>query len=175
MFNIDPYAKRIYIRDAQDHDKYSCSNIVRAVLNDKHWQPYENNIGYGGTLNLVAIQNEQVVGFATTLLPPLPSFKPRGMYDVLRPYIGFVGRLPQDKGQSIGMSLVEEVCQRLLEKGAHRNVFLECENGLKTYYERLGFRYIGPEKVASEHNVQVARGLYRRQCLRHDAMSDFLT
>lgn len=136
----------ITIRIANMND-WGAANLIHksAYPNDSY--TYADNIRASGTINLVAVKENQVVGYITALVNP-PTPDGRAMWMRMRPYIGYVGVLPYHRGLGIAKELVREAARRSLQYTGEYYIYLETEEKNETaqrLYEKLGFEVVPAE------------------------------
>lgn len=144
----------ITIRDANMNDWGAANLIHKSAFPDDRYI-YADNIRASGTINLVAVIENQVVGYITILVnPPTPDGK--AMWMRMRPYIGYVGVLPNYRGLGIAKKLVGEGSRRALQYTGENFIYLETEEINETarkLYERLGFEVVPPETLRELFNA----------------------
>jgi ribosomal protein S18 acetylase RimI-like enzyme len=135
----------IEVRTATADDHPAASVVQQACLTEPHPYQYANNILCTGTVNLVAVQNEAVVGFLSVLLG---GHDPGGahLWQRLRPYLAFVGVLPEAQRRGVGSMLVRHAAELLLHR-IGTGVWVECRENLSGLYEGLGFDRCAPDFV----------------------------
>ncbi|MFC7300377.1 GNAT family N-acetyltransferase [Cognatiluteimonas weifangensis] len=133
--------------------------IQHAVLPSNHPYQYAQNIGRDGTINLVARIDGAIVAYASVLIDrPDPSS--RHLWKRLRPYLAFVGVLPNFQRQGIGVALVRRALQ-LSDPHRTSGIWLECEEGAATFYEKAGFSRVTPEAVRKHSGIHPQGLVYR--------------
>jgi ribosomal protein S18 acetylase RimI-like enzyme len=144
----------ITIRNANMND-WGAANLIHKSAYPDDFYTYANNIRASGTINLVAVIENKVVGYITTLVnPPTPDGK--AMWMRMRPYIGYVGVLPDYRGLGIAKELVREGSRRALQYTGEGYIYLEAEEENETaqrLYERLGFEAVPPEILRELFNA----------------------
>ena len=125
--------------------------IQEAVLPPEHPYLYWQNIGGMGTFNLVAMLDGQVVGYISCLVGQ-PSQGEPTLWRRARPYIGFVGVLPEWQNHGIGPQLVRTLVRVLRENlRITETIWLECkpdgDGREQRAYLRAGFELVPPEDV----------------------------
>lgn len=147
------------IRAASPDDFQGASAVQHAVIPDGHPYEYARNILCPGTVNLVAIHNGAVVGFISVLLGGL---NPNGhnLWERLRPYLAFVGVLPELQGQHVGAELIRCALQ-ISDPHATSGMWLECPESAAQFYEKVGFVQVAPD-VVQQHTGLPPKGLVYR-------------
>jgi ribosomal protein S18 acetylase RimI-like enzyme len=147
------------IRIANQSDLQGASAVQHAVISSDHPYEYARNILCGGTANLVATENDAIVGYISVLLDGL---NPNGRYlwERLRPYLAFVGVLPDVQGQHVGTELIRRALQ-LSDPHATSGMWLECPESAAAFYEKVGFCRVTPD-VVQQHSGMLPKGpVYR--------------
>ena len=133
--------------------------IQHAVLPRNHRYLYAQNIGRDGTINLVARVDGAIVAYASVLIDrPDPSS--RHLWRRLRPYLAFVGVLPDFQRQGVGIALVRRALQ-LSDPHRTSGMWLECEEGAAIFYEKAGFSQVAPEAVRQHSGIHPQGLVYR--------------
>jgi GNAT superfamily N-acetyltransferase len=133
------------IRQATAGDCFGASLVQRAVIPAAHPYEYANNIRYAESMNLVAVQNDAVVGFISVLVGG-PNQTGQHLWERLRPYIAFVGVLPDFQKRGIGTALIQCAIRAVLPQSGPR-LWLECPQNVATFYENAGFIPVQPDLV----------------------------
>lgn len=133
------------IRAASPGDFQGASAVQHAVIPDCHPYEYARNILCPSTINLVATHNGTIVGFISVLLGGL---NPSGhnLWERLRPYLAFVGVLPELQGQHVGGELIR-CALKISDLHATSGMWLECPESAAQFYEKIGFVRIAPDVV----------------------------
>ena len=140
--------ERLIIRVATLADHAAANAIHKAAYPEDPYT-YANNIGRLGTINLVAVKDDETVGFVSALVNE-PNPPGKYLWERMRPYIGFVGVAPGNQGCGIGGVLVSRVSRVALQRTNRYRIFLECEvenERAKGLYEKLGFKVMPPDEV----------------------------
>ena len=147
------------IRIANQSDIQGASDVQRAVLSSDHPYQYAKNINYSGTINLVATRSGAIVGYISVLLDGL---NPNGRYlwERLRPYLAFVGVLPDMQKQHVGRDLIRRALQ-LSDPHATSGMWLECPESAAAFYEKVGFSRVMPEAVQQHAGLLPKGPVYR--------------
>jgi predicted N-acetyltransferase YhbS len=147
------------IRAANPNDFQGASAVQHAVISGEHPYEYARNILCPGTVNLVAIQGATIVGFVSVLLGGL---KPNGqhLWERLRPYLAFVGVLPELQGQHVGAELIRCALQ-ISDPHATSGMWLECPESAAKFYEKVGFVRVTPEAVQQYTGLLPKGPVYR--------------
>lgn len=147
------------IRPAHPNDFQGASAVQHAVISGDHPYEYARNILSSGTVNLVAIHGGAIVGFISVLLGGL---KPDGqhLWERLRPYLAFVGVLPDHQGQHVGAELIRCALQ-ISDPHATSGMWLECPESAATFYEKVGFARVAPEAVHRHTGMSPKGPVYR--------------
>ncbi len=137
------------IRLAEPRDVEGAGAICGRVLSGKLPYQYELNIGLEECLNLVAVEEGQVIGYATVLLR---RWDPRGrhLWQRVAPYLAFIGVLPEKQGRGVGELLLRAVFRESARRCPHEpHLFLEHtpDNRAARLYARVGFRAMSPDEV----------------------------
>ena len=146
------------IRPAEAKDTEHAAVICRRVLADKLPYNYELNIGTEGCLNLVAEDEDRVVGYLTMLVK---RWDPRGrhLWQRLVPYIAFVGVLPERQRQGIGAALLRDAIREAARLcPLEPRLFLEHapHNMASRLYQRIGFRALSADEVRQLAGLNVS-------------------
>ncbi len=146
------------IRPAELNDLDGAAAICRRVLAEKLPFNYELNIGTEGCFNLVAEDDDRVVGYLTMLVK---RWDPRGrqLWQRLVPYIAFVGVLPERQRQGIGAALLQEAIREAARRcPGESRLFLEHapRNIASRLYQRVGFRTLSAEEVRELSGLEVS-------------------
>ena len=137
------------LRFAEVRDNKAAGLVRSSVLPGSHDYYYKKNILSTGCINVVAEEDELVIGYASLLLN---RCNPNGhcVLQSVAPYLGFIGVLPQQQKKGAGTKLLKFIIQ----EAAHRYpnepfLFLEHEasNPVKTWYERAGFTTMSKQDV----------------------------
>jgi ribosomal protein S18 acetylase RimI-like enzyme len=144
------------IRQGHMGDFDAVRNLRVTVLPPEHPYAYEKNLCHpNASLCLIAHDAQNLtVGFISVLTDAL---NPEGdlLWKRLRPYIGFVGVLPEYQRKGICRTLVDEVCSILVRAyPTDSAVFLECEADLQVLYEKLGFVIIDHKEIESRYGLK---------------------
>jgi GNAT superfamily N-acetyltransferase len=147
------------IRTANSNDIQGASAVQHAVIADDHPYEYARNIQCLGTVNLVAIHNGVVAGFISILLAGL---KPDGhhLWERLRPYLAFLGVLPEMQRQDIGTELIRHALEIVSQHSAS-GLWLECPESSAKFYEKVGFVRLTPEAVQRHTGLTPKGPVYR--------------
>ncbi len=146
------------IRPAELQDLEGAAAICRRVLAEKLPYNYELNIGTEGCLNLVAEDDDRVVGYLSMLVT---RWDPRGrhLWQRLVPYVAFVGVLPERQRQGIGAALLQEAIRQAAGScPGEPQLFLEHapRNIASRLYQRVGFRALSAEEVRRLSGLEVS-------------------
>ncbi|MBP1473509.1 GNAT family N-acetyltransferase [Frateuria sp. MAH-13] len=136
----------IRIRAADPSDVQEASKLQRAVIPGDHPYEYARNILCSGTVNLVAIhKGTTIAGYISVLVGGL---NPNGqhLWERLRPYLAFVGVLPDLQGQHVGAELIRRALQASDPRGAS-GMWLECPESAAGFYEKVGFVRVTSEAI----------------------------
>lgn len=156
------------IRGGVREDIEQVKMLVDTCLCEGNKYRYENNIFYpSDTVNSVAINivDNRIVGYITALRPP---GDPRSevIWKRLRPYIGFVGVLPEARYNGIATTLLKSVSNSMARHYPGSNfIYLECKEKLVSFYERRGYSLVDPNLVKEEFGV-LPKGPLLRTCIR---------
>ena len=133
------------IRLATADDYHGAVLLQRAVMPNETRYHYAGNICQPGTLNLVADRSDAVVGYISVLVG---QADPNGahLWQRLRPYVAFMGVLPDSQGHGVGTGLIRRASNMVLPSDQPR-LWLECNQDVANFYERLGFVSIQPDMV----------------------------
>lgn len=142
----------ISFRSAVSADKPVVHDMQRRALPDYTYTFYANNIEQPNLLNLVGVLNGTVIAFATVLTKAFRSDGP-AMWQRLSPYLGFMVVEPSLQGRRVGTALMEKVIGEVAALRLGPRLFLECQAGLCTWYERFGFRLMVASELAEEFGM----------------------
>lgn len=119
---------------------------IQAVLFPEDKQHYAENVHYPNTLNFVAVLDGSIVGFTSALID---ASDPRGntFWRRARPYIAFVGVLPEHQHKGVGSKLLSAVCEAIFRSPWYLEALLECDRDQAAFYERHGFQEIDRTEV----------------------------
>ncbi|WP_329741516.1 GNAT family N-acetyltransferase [Dyella sp. A6] len=147
------------IRAANPNDFHGALAVQHAVIARDHPYEYARNILCSGTVNLVAVHDGAIVGFISVLLGGL---NPNGqhLWERLRPYLAFVGVLPELQGQHVGAELIRHALQ-LSDPRATSGMWLECPESASTFYEKVGFVRVTPEAIQQHTGLSPKGPVYR--------------
>ncbi|SKC61534.1 GNAT family N-acetyltransferase [Pseudoxanthomonas indica] len=135
----------IQIRAAANADEGQVDAIQHACLPAAHRYRYSQNIGVPGTANFVATDGAAVVGYISMLHSP-PDLAGPYLWQRLKPYMAFVGVLPASRKHGVGARLVRQGVRSVVQE-EHQLTWLECEEQVAGFYERLGYRRAAPSEV----------------------------
>ncbi len=144
----------ITIRNANMND-WGAANLIHKSAFPNDIYTYADNIRAFGTINLVAVKENQVVGYITVLVNS-PTPDGRAMWMRMRPYIGYVGVLPDYRGLGIAKELVREASRKALQYTGEGYIYLETGESNETaqsLYERLGFEVVPPDILRELFNA----------------------
>src|SRR5262249_25778607 len=134
---------RITIREATQEDQTAAGLIRSRVLDSEHPYKYERNIVIPRCANLVAVENDNVIGFVSVLLTRW-NVNGERLWERLAPYLAFIGVLPEKENRGVGASLLHAVCGLAARYCLNEPLlFLEHEPENKKaerLYLRAGFR-----------------------------------
>lgn len=150
------------IREASLEDFEQVKRLRYICLNGDNRFTYENNISRLGLLNAVCTFNEStVVGFITTLMPPR-NLRSTDIWDRLRPYVGFVGVLPEFREKGICTSLLNTVCATIRQYFPEEKYLnLQCKEHLEDFYSKRGFLKVPMEEVREEIGIRARVPVFR--------------
>jgi predicted N-acetyltransferase YhbS len=147
------------IRVANPNDLQGASAVQHAAISSDHPYDYARNILCDGTINLVASNNGVIVGYISVLLGGLNS-NGHYLWERLRPYLAFVGVLPDLQGHNVGTELIRRALQ-LSDADGTLGMWLECPESSAAFYEKVGFFRVTPEAVR-QHSGMLPKGpVYR--------------
>lgn len=136
----------IKTRIATSSDIGAANVIQMRVLPPPHYYQYANNILSQGTYNLIATKGIETIGFIS-ILTNQPNPIEKYLWERMRPYIAFVGVLPEHQGKGIGEILVKSSSKHVLDNSSRNHIFLETDETTKEFYEKIGFTHFSPEEV----------------------------
>ena len=135
----------MYIRLATIDDYQGADEVQRITLPGNDSYTYANNLHCKTAANFVAVEDERIVGFITILTnEPKPDGK--YLWERLRPYVGFVGVLPEFERQDIGTQLMRTGANAVLSHTRQR-LWLECDEDNRPFYEKIGCVSSTPEAI----------------------------
>lgn len=141
----------MHIRLATIDDYQDVDAVQRASLPGDHRYHYAENLKRTDTTNFVAAEGSRIVGFIT-ILTNEPDPSGQHLWQRLRPYVGFLGVLPEFQGQKIGTQLIRTGANAVLSH-SRQQLWLECGESNKRFYESLGFVGSTPEAIQQAYGL----------------------
>lgn len=139
------------IRLATIADYQGADAVQRTSIPGNHPYRYAENLKYAATANFVAAEDERIVGFIS-ILTNEPNPSGQHLWQRLRPYVGFVGVLPEFQGQKVGTQLIRTGANAVLSH-TRQQLWLECSESNRQFYESLGFVCYTPEAIQHAYGL----------------------
>ena len=136
----------LWIRPAVLSDFEVAKVIQERTIPVDHPYHYAENIRCTGTANFVAESNKQVVGYVSVLVNH-PTPDGTHLWERMRPYIGFVGVLPECQLGGVGRQLILHAVRQAIVNYPSEFAYLESEEGANGFYEKVGFQRMAAEEV----------------------------
>jgi GNAT superfamily N-acetyltransferase len=123
------------------------NKVIQLTLSPSDKHTYAENVLYPKTLNFVAVLDGRVIGFTSALIDE-SNRTGRQFWQRARPYIAFVGVLPEHQRQGVGSALLLAVCEAIFRAPWYKEALLECDRDQAPFYEKHGFVEMSPADVA---------------------------
>lgn len=141
-----------YIRQAAIEDRSEIRVLQTTLFPGPHPYSYEMNIGCWDTHNFVALSEQKVVGYISTLVSGPDQNEPH-LWQRMKPYLAFMGVLPEFQGRRIGTALLHQAVGRVFMVTAAPYFYLECDEKPAGFYLKTGWEQMGPEEVHREFGL----------------------
>jgi ribosomal protein S18 acetylase RimI-like enzyme len=167
--NLVEWGPTVILRYADLRDYEAVVTIRSSVLEPDHPYHYEDNIGQGGCLNIVAIADGNVVGLISVLLH---KFKPDGeaVWGRACPYVAFEGVLPNYRRRGIGRLLITAAIDQA-RRLCPNQPYLYLEHDPKNQQARRLYDRVGFEEMSEEAVIEVAGTRSKWPVMRYKLMS----
>lgn len=161
------------VRVAEARDYEQVSRLTDVCLNGNARHAYERNIFSNGCLNAVCAREEDglVVGFITVLLPPAASASPE-IWNRLRPYVGFVGVIPEFRRKGLCRDLLGSAVVTIRRHFPEEECLsLQCREHLEDFYLNLGFRKVPDKEVMTRYGTEPTIPVFQFRLRKEKAIS----
>ena len=146
------------VRLATIADYQGVEEVLRASLPADHPYRYAENLKSRSAVNFVAVEDERIVGFIT-ILTNEPTPTGQYLWHRLRPYVGFVGVLPEFRRLKVGTQLMREGAKAVLSP-TRQQLWLECSDSNRSFFESLGAVRITPEAIQQAYGLLPKSNVY---------------
>jgi len=164
---VQQEAHGISIRRAAITDRPEIRSLQIILFPDPHPYSYELNIGCRDTHNFVAERDQKVVGYISTLADD-PELKGPHLWQRMKPYLAFMGVVPEFQGQGIGAALLRQAEEAVFALTAAPYFYLECDEKPVGFYLKAGWEPMAPEHVQREFGLTPKTQVWRQARLpRH--------
>ena len=152
------------IRRADPHDYEGARAVQQATFPREDRYDYASSCRRHDCISFVAIENDRIIGFVSILVNYYTP-NPVHVWELLSPYVGFIGVLPEFQGRHVGEKLLQTAVDLVLKQLRRPRLWLECLEKNMEFYEKNGFVRASPERVRKETGLTPKGPVY---CIEGD-------